>query len=74
MTEAELGIAWAAMAAKEGHKRAMPRPDVGRGDPSAHPLAEIIKAMIEGGKRHYEVAAALNLSRSRVTQIWTAMQ
>ncbi len=72
MTEAQLGEEWAKMAAREGHRRAFPRPDVGRGDPSSHPLANTIKKMIESGKRHHEVAAALDLSRSRVSQIWTA--
>ncbi len=74
MTEEELGIAWAAMAASEGHKKRFPRPDVGQGDPSSHPLADTIRDLIEGGKRHYQVAAQLGLSRSRVTQIWTAMK
>lgn len=66
MTEAEYGAAMRAMAQREGHMKALPpSPQPRRVDPRETPIL----AMLDGGVRLDQIAAAMGLSRGRVSQI-----
>ena len=66
MTEETMGILWAAMAAREGHRKRLPpsveiAPD--------HPKAAQIRRLQAEGKTRAEIARIVSLSASRISQI-----
>ena len=66
MTEADLGILWAKMAAKEGHRKGVPPRFKA---PDDHPKKQEIKRLQDEGHTRAQIAAMLGMSKSRISQI-----
>lgn len=66
MTEEEMGIAWAKMAAREGHFPAMPPSTQSQ---KYHPLLPAIRKLVAQNVTHREIAQRLGISGGRVSQI-----
>lgn len=63
-----MGILWASMAAKEGHRRGIPPGANATANPE-HPMEQTIRRMQAEGKTRVEIAQIIGMSKSRISQI-----
>ena len=66
MTEADMGILWATMAAKEGHRKGFP---AGLKAACEHPRQAEIRRLQAEGKTRLEIARIVGLTPARISQI-----